>query len=339
MKNKKILYLYTGDHIIHRKFAKSIGADITKLSWHIPKGYDIYFTEASYIKTTIMKKLGKINKKCRLINIFADPRLYYLYNKFYFNDKKNKIKKYPFLKRAVSIYLLKKLDGVLCVGNFVKNYFQKFNKKTPIKIVYSFVSSKMIKKLKKITPNLQSKNIIFVGNGPDFNYKGLDLLICIFKKLLIKYPELKLYILGQWDIKKEWKYKNIYFTGIQHDIMPYLKNSSLMIHLGRGDTFPVSTLEAMNAGIPVLVSKDTGTKEIVSMIKKNFITELDEDEIIKKVEDYINMTKNEKEKLSNEFRKISSNFNEKKQLKEFKLKFQELIDEIELNNTPTYYHY
>ena len=69
MNNKKILYLYTGNHIIHRKFAQSVDAKIIPMTWKIPKSYNIYFTEGEFFKPVILRIFGLIKKKSKIINL------------------------------------------------------------------------------------------------------------------------------------------------------------------------------------------------------------------------------------------------------------------------------
>jgi len=328
LKNKRILFLYSGGHSVHLAFAKSIGAKIMSLSKKIPKDYDIYITEAKYIPLTIQKYLGNLKKGSKIINLFADPRMYYLNKRIFFDQKRNKVKKYPTLKRIASIFLLKKLNGVLCVGELVRDLLKNINKKIPSKVVYSFISENRLKQLIKITPKLNNQKIIFIGSGPDWHYKGLDILIKTFKILKKEFPNIEINIIGDWKNISNLNLKGFSFEGIQKDIKKYLKNSSLMVHLGRGDTFPVSTIEAMNAGIPVIISKDTGTREIVNKVRKDFVVDLNPLEVSDKIREYFNLPLKEKKILSKKFREEGKKFNEKDMLRLFKIKFKELMGEI-----------
>ena len=124
MKDEKIIFLHVGGHYVHRAFAKSVTSnfvDITKES--IPKDYDIYLIEASYYKIALMKLFGIINRKSKIINIFADPRLFYLKYDKQFDFNANKIKKLNCFKRMFKRYFIKKLDGAMVEGDFKKLLF------------------------------------------------------------------------------------------------------------------------------------------------------------------------------------------------------------------------
>ena len=125
IKNKKILYLYTGDHPVHRKFAESISADIKEMSWNVPRGYDIYFSEGEFYKLIVLRMIGKLSRNSKIINLFSDPRLFYLDKKIRFNIEKGKIEKKSEIKTFIFKILINKLDGVVCVGKFEENLLKK----------------------------------------------------------------------------------------------------------------------------------------------------------------------------------------------------------------------
>ena len=52
LKGKKIMYVYTGDHPVHRAFAETVTKERVSISEKIPSGYDIYLVEGAYIDLT-----------------------------------------------------------------------------------------------------------------------------------------------------------------------------------------------------------------------------------------------------------------------------------------------
>ena len=127
-----------------------------------------------------------------------------------------------------------------------------------------------------------------------------------------------------WKVKDSWKAEDINFEGKQ-DIIKYLNKSVALVHLGRGEGFGIQIMEALLAGIPCIVSQDTGGKDIVD---KNFIVSLNKHEITEKIKKYLDMNLTEKKKLSKKIKKKYANLKEEKILKDFKTKFYELIGEI-----------
>jgi len=326
--NKKILFLYTGKHPVHMAFAKEIGADIQKLSWKVPKGYDIYLSEGDYAKLSLLRATGSIPSKSKIIILFSDPRLFYLNSKQLFNEKKYNIKNNSKIKRLTAKFLLSKVDGVLCGSPLEQELFKKLGLRVPSKIIYPFISDKRLNTFKKIKPKLSSNNILFIGNGPDYYYKGIDLLIKTFKIIKNDFPKSKLYVLGEWKVKSEWKIKDVHFEGKKEDFTKYLEGCSLYLHMGRGEAFGVTIIEAMAAGMPAIVSNITGAKEVVKRADPRFIVDLNEGAAARQVKDYFSMNLASKEKLSKEFRKEAQKINEQAMLKLFKEQFKLLLGEI-----------
>ena len=331
--DKKIIFLYTGGHPVHLDFAKSIKADIKKLSWKLPKDYDIYLTEGGFVKVIILRMFGLINRKIKIINLFTDPRLFYLNKKIFLDLEKDKVKKYPEWRLFLSKILVKKLDGAICVGEFEEELLKKITKKVPSEVVYPFTTDKRYNNFQKIKNKYSNKNLLFIGNGPDYYYKGVDILIETFKIAREKIPELKLYIVGYLRIKKEWRVDGVYFKGKKKDISNYLKNSSLYVHMGRGEAFGITILKAMLAGIPTLVSEYTGAKEVLEKVDKDFISPLNKNLISKRIINYFNLNLKKKKTLSKKSRITARKFDEKEMLRSFKEKFQVLLREAYHENS------
>jgi len=161
-----------------------------------------------------LKKIGKFDGKSKIVTLFSDPRLFYLKKGILFDFKEEKIRRYPLLRGLMARNMLKELDGAICIGDFIESLFRDFNKKSPVLNVPAFVFGENTKKLRKIKPDLSSHDILFIGHGPDHYVKGIDLMIDVFKRVKIKFPDANLYILGKWDVKKEWKNEDIHFAVI-----------------------------------------------------------------------------------------------------------------------------
>lgn len=295
--DKRIAFVYDKLHPLHVKFLKSIDCDFIPLSKKIPQNYDIYVVEGTYIKPILMKKLGKINKDKKIVTLFSDPRLFYLSIRRMFDFKKEKMINYPLWRFFIAKKFIKELDGAICIGDFSESLFRKFNKKSPVLNVPAFVFKRKFGDIIKIKSNLSGKNILFIGYGPDYHVKGIDLLIDIFKEIKKEISNVQLYILGgEWNVKKEWLVEGVHFEGVQ-DIVPYLKKSSLSLHLGRGESFGINVLESMLAGIPTIVSEYTGAKQAVEKVDKKMVVDLNKEKIVKDIFDYFNLSLKKKKRI------------------------------------------
>lgn len=323
----KIFYSYSGDHIVHRKFAESVTSHHGDMNEGYPKNYDLYFTESKFWKVLLYRFFGRINRQSAIITLFSDPRLVYLTNRRYWDISKSKLVKYPFLKYWISIFLMRSLNGAICVGDLQGEMFKKLAPNVPMRVVYPFISTEVYDKLKNFAPSLNKNNLLFISNGPDDYNKGLDLLLESFKKVNKLFPRSKLTILGDWEVKEEWKIKNVYFMGKVKDISNYINDSSLCIHPSRGEAFGVSVIESMLAGIPVIVSEHTGSKSIV--LKSGCkVVSLDSKQIVHSITQYFNSSLRDKKVLSKSVKNMAESFLQGPRVSDFKSKFLDLLEEI-----------
>ncbi|PZV19585.1 MAG: hypothetical protein DCF20_00810 [Pseudanabaena sp.] len=106
-----------------------------------------------------------------------------------------------------------------------------------------------------------SKQILF--NASQFERKGGDLVLEAFKQVKLVVPEAKLVVIG--------KKLNNTFDGITNpgriasteEMRQLFLKTDLVLAPGRCDPFPSFVIEAMNYGIPCIVSDNDGMPEIV----------------------------------------------------------------------------
>jgi glycosyltransferase involved in cell wall biosynthesis len=325
---KKILFLYYDPHYVHEAMAKALNADfypapklrsessnillgglsIIKAVFTLPKSYDIYFCEGTYIIPALARKIGLLRKDQKIINILASPLLFYI--------KTGVIKG---IRKKFALWLLKEVDLFVSIGKMEDQILKEILPNAKSVIAYSFVRDEMIKKLIKIRPNLNSHKILTIGTNSAY-CKGIDIVFQAFKEIKKKFPDAELTIIG--DIPDLHKYVNCSYEGVHclgyvKDITKYIKESSLYVHMGRGDTFPVSTLEAMLGGLPAIVSEWTGTREIVEKVDKKMVSKMFVKDLANKINKYFSLTSKQRKDLSQKFYKESIPFNRTKIIGEF----------------------
>lgn len=326
--NKKILYLYTGDHPVHRKIAESIGARILPLGKKIPLNYDIYISEGDYLKLSLLKFLRRLRTDQKVIVLFSDPRLFYLNIRKKFNPYKQKLSKSSFVRSSISKFLIRKLDGAICLSQFEGELLNSIAPKLKKITHYPFIEQQMFKKLMSLKPRLNNKKILFVGNGPDWYYKGLDSIIQIARQVSDKEF---IIIGGQWEgfINEREIPKNVFFKGRKtpKELIELFKESSLYVHLGRGEAFGVSISEAMASGIPCIISKQTGAKELIEpFIPSNVVNNISEAKI--SITEYFNLKLAKKKELSQKFKKSCKILKEDLVVRQYKKNIKEFVENV-----------
>lgn len=335
----KVLFLYYDPHYLHSAFAQAIGADFLssdfvatwtkskKIQIHkkilgvlapsllLPKDYDIYLCEGSFILPVIAKKLRLQPKRGKIVNFIADPLVYYLHT--------GVIKG---AKRSVLLNLLREVDGFICISEMEKELLLEFVNKPAI-VVDPFIRDKLYKRYMSISPDLASHNIVFVARGPDWFYKGVDLLVDGFNIAKKEISELRLNIVGEWEPKKEWLVNGVKFVGQQKNLAPYFKRSSLYVHVGRGEAFGISVLEAMLSGLPAMVSKWTGAKTVAEKLGRNFVSDIKAEDVAEKIMKYFDLNLEKRKALSRKAKALASDYSREKKVKLFVERFQKLVEE------------
>ena len=320
---KRTLFLYYDPHYFHAALAKALhadfypapklrseksnivsgGAGITKAVFALPKDYDIYLCEGTYIIPALAKRLGLLKKEAKIVNILASPLLYYI---------KTGVITGP--RRKFAISLLREVDLFVCVGKMEEELLKEILPDAKNIVTYTYVRSEMRKKLlaaKRVTPALNSHKILTIGTNSAF-YKGVDITFKAFKIVKKRFPDAELYIVGNMpDLNKyiDCNYNGVHCLGYVKNLVKLIKWSSLYVHMGRGDTFPASSLEAMLGGLPVITSNATGTKEIIEGINKSMISKLNEHDLANRIINYFDTRKIDKVTTSKRFYKKGLKFN------------------------------
>lgn len=97
--------------------------------------------------------------------------------------------------------------------------------------------------------------------------KGIPLLLEAFSRLRINDAELTL--VGGWSTRtmrrlvEEWMYRDARIRLAPGDPLPVLHRADLLVHPTYEDGFGYAPVEALACGVPVVVTEDTGMKELV----------------------------------------------------------------------------
>ncbi|RLE68207.1 MAG: hypothetical protein DRJ45_08315 [Thermoprotei archaeon] len=333
----KVLFVYYVPHPSHRGFAESIGADF----WHynhyfkgsrlpkiaksgingllLPK-YDVYLSEGGAPITPVAIK-KHFSRESIHINIIADET--FMMMKETPEEMKDKYKGYVNLAHK---FASKYIDGGIAVSKLAKESAEAFLD-IPIRIVHPYIEEKMYERLSKINPNIKGLNIVSVGYGKPA--KGMDILVKAFEIVKEEVRDAELYIIGKGN-PKEWnKIEGVHVEGYVDDLIPYFKNASLFVQASRADTFPVTTLEALRAGLPAIVTEKTGTKEVTIKLGMDFVRKVDAEDIAKGILRYFDLSESKRKKLSQKAKELSVMFNKQEMCKRFRQEFWKLLEEIE----------
>ncbi|ADC66518.1 glycosyl transferase group 1 [Ferroglobus placidus DSM 10642] len=336
----KVLFVYAGMHPAHEPFVEAVKADVypayhkdvngfvkfvegLKMAREYPD-YDVYILEGGmpmfpmYLRKKLFRKNGFV------VGLLADETFI------------NLVERQPHYSTAETLIhriSAKVLDAAIAVSPFVKEYAEKIID-VPIEVVRPAIPKDSYEKLGKVKPNLESNVIVSVGQ-PRFSI-GMDVLVEQFRIAKKQIPELELWIVGKGHPKEYERVEGVKVLGYVEDLSEVFEEASLFVHAGRCSAYPVATLEAMRAGLPVVVSTMTGTKEIVErveeQVKREFGLNYDGNKFIQPLNrifegivEYFKLDSEVRRIMSELYKKESEEFEPGKRGREFKEKFEELV--------------
>jgi glycosyltransferase involved in cell wall biosynthesis len=200
------------------------------------------------------------------------------------------------LSRAAAIHVMAKeeyKDVKNIVGN--QNY----------QLIYNGVNSSGYEKGYVIQESTEKITLLYIGRL-DVRHKGIDLLLdAIERKAGIFRNKLHLYLVGPFDTQndKEVIIKKIEKSDCLKEIVSiegpkygedkneYFGKSDLFIHTSRYEGMPIAVLEAMDAGIPCIVTPGTNMATIIDKCDGGFVIDGTADDIASSLEKITNINK------------------------------------------------
>jgi UDP-glucose:(heptosyl)LPS alpha-1,3-glucosyltransferase len=128
--------------------------------------------------------------------------------------------------------------------------------------------------------NIRDDDPVIVFASMNFEIKGLDNIMLALARLKKQNKSVKLIVAGKGNMTKYEKLakdaqisENIIFTGTvtKDKLIDLYLAGDLYMMLSRFDTFGMVVLEAMAAGLPVMISNRVGAKDLIKDEKNGFI--------------------------------------------------------------------
>lgn len=210
---------------------------------------------------------------------------------------------------------VKNFDYLVLVSKNLRDFYS--GKLSSVKCVYI---PNIIDDIPRIKSDLTSKNLVSVGRLS--KEKGYMDLVLIFEKLLKKYPDYKLNIIGDGEekeniqkyIKEKKLENNIILHGFKSKeyINKILLNSSIYLMASYTESFGIVLIEAMSYGLPCIAySSAEGANELIKNGKNGYLIDnRNEKEFIKKIEYLIN-NENKRNEMKEECINTASKFTSK----------------------------
>lgn len=184
-----------------------------------------------------------------------------------------------FLLKLFTIKILSKLaNKVVTVSRGIENTLYNYRfQKNKVETIYNLINLNSYLTLSKEImrsdyQDIYYKSFVFINIGKLVPLKGQIHLVKSFKKVVSKYNNTKLVILGDGILKTALRdlviglnlEKSVFFLGVHSNVFPFLKNSDCFVFTSLWEGFGFVILEALSMNIPV-ISTDCkfGPREIL----------------------------------------------------------------------------
>lgn len=179
--------------------------------------------------------------------------------------------------REIVKFTIECSDGAVSICEFLANQLRKkYDIDREIKIIPNFVDEKRYSPPEKRMDG--PKNILHVSNFRQI--KRIDDIVSAYK-IISESSDARLILVGDGPemprIRKmvnKLKIKNVIFTGKRKNVVRYYQKADVFLMASRLEGMPLSMLEAMSCGVPVVSSAVGGIPEIVNHGKNGYLTRL-----------------------------------------------------------------
>lgn len=132
-----------------------------------------------------------------------------------------------------------------------------------------------------------SKPVRLLHIGRFNEQKNHAALLRSFRKVLQKYPDTRLELLGDGELFEETRRyaqelgiaEKVQFHGSQSNVYPYLQNADIFLLPSDYEGMPMTIIEAMGTGLPVLATAVGGVPDMIEQEKSGLLVPCDENAV------------------------------------------------------------
>ena len=241
-------------------------------------------------------------------------------------------------------------NRIIATSNQVKHFTNKweFVPLNKISVIYSGIDladvddqmKNNVKDLRKRIGIKKSDKVI-IAVGRLVYQKGFPYLIKIMKELSEQYKSYKLLIVGDGPLKKELQtqiYKlnvqnNVKMLGERKDVIDLLRVSDVFCLSSVREGIPITLMEAMYVGTPLVTTAVGGNKEIVQTGHNGFLEKPNDIQQIKRrIKELCENNKNRKKQIINAKKTIIHKFSVKTSAKNYEKIYEKMINRRNISN-------
>ncbi|WP_185903276.1 glycosyltransferase [Halonotius terrestris] len=237
----------------------------------------------------------------------------------------NPLEHYSVTTRVAHAWAHRHVDAVLGVSPRLVSEARVFGTDVT-KLIHPFPSQKKWDNLGKISPELDSQQVLAVGSHRKKN--NFEILQEIADEAD---SEIEFVVVGP-DTELLTETRSVTTCGFvdESEFFDLYKESGAFILPAIAQPFPVSTLEALRAGLPPFVTTETGTSDYIHKVHPKLVSGVSIPQIAASLDWYFDLERNERENLSTDVRSIGDRFSPVQGKETFKIAYQQTMEELRI---------
>jgi glycosyltransferase involved in cell wall biosynthesis len=335
----RVAMLHQDPHPAHRGFAEAAGADLVdyhRLSVGPLSGtvgedalnglaypnYDVYLVEGS--RPLYAALVNRFARGGKLVYLGADHGLYQLGNPDFDGSSTVKSLVGRFGTPVVRVVGRRGIDGVVAVSEFVAEFTRSVvGPDAPIEVAHPFVLQENYDALAAVDPSIEANVAVTVARP--WHYKGVDVLVKAWPRVREEFPDAELHVVGRGHPESYAETPGVELRGYVEDLSDAFAPASLFVQPSRMDAFPVSTLEAMRAGLPPLVTRTTGTSSEAKAVHDSLVVAPNAEALARGVREYFARDADERRELAERARERGARFDPASRKAAFRDAFRDVL--------------
>lgn len=215
------------------------------------------------------------------------------------------------------------VDGTLAVSERIATIAADLTDE-PTRVTHPFIKTKRYDKLRTLEPSLDGTRILCLGKYRRKN--GQDILVDAISRLN---SDVSIDFVGP-DTEKIEESKTVTTHGFvsEGELIDLFESSALMVFPAPVGAFPVATLEALCAGLPVVTTPGVGTATLVRGVHGRFVADANPTDIAEAIDWYFSRSEDERKQFSMLASGYGAGFDETSGLEAFGYEYGNLLKDI-----------
>lgn len=207
-------------------------------------------------------------------------------------------------------------DGAVAVSTYARDRVRSFAPDLPVRVATPYVQPDVAATLAGVDPDLDANVAVAVGAWRD--HKGFDRLVAAWPRVRERHPDAELRLVGPGHPGAYADVLGVTVRGFVPDLAAELSGAALYVHPARIEAFGVSVVEAMQAGVPAVVTETTGARSAVEAVDGSLVVPPTPRALADAVADYFDADADRRRALSAASRDASGSYTADVRVPEFR---------------------